>query len=158
MRRSGPMYVEITEKPFDPWRLLSEYTPRVMVRGTTPARAGEFGAVAVFVGTMRDFNQGDEVKAMWLDHYPGMTRAHIERAVERAAAGYTVGDALVVHRVGGVSPGDAIVLVAVWAAHRRDAYAVNRLIMEDLKSRVPFWKRESLTDRARWVEQNTPGE
>lgn len=145
------MPVEILEQTFDPWRKLSEYEP------AGPPRAGRFGAVSVFVGSMRDFNQGDEVKAMTLEHYPEMTRAQIERTVERAAAKHAIGDALVVHRVGKVSPGEAIVLVAVWAEHRRDAYAANRCIMEDLKSTAPFWKREFLSDGARWVKQNTPG-
>ncbi len=148
------MQVEIVEQVFDPWRRLSEYQP-----GRTPqaSRAGEFGAVSVFVGTMRDFNQGDEVKMMRLEHYPEMTRAYIESAIGHAADEYAIGDALVVHRVGEILPGEAIVLVAVWAAHRRDAYAVNRRIMEALKSGAPFWKREVLNDDTRWVRENTPG-
>ncbi len=151
------MRMEIVEDVFDPWRVLSEYKPGSALRGDAVARAGEFGAVAVFVGTMRDFNQGDAVKAMHLEHYPGMTDTHMERAVESAAARYAIGDVLLVHRVGAVLPGEAIVLVAVWAAHRGDAYGANRHIMEALKTKVPFWKRESLDSAARWVEQNTPG-
>ena len=145
------MQVEILERAFDPWRKLSEYEP------AGSSRLGKFGATSVFVGSMRDFNQGDEVKAMTLEHYPEMTRAHVERTLERVAAERAIGDALVVHRVGEVSPGEAIVLVAVWAEHRRDAYAANRYIMEDLKSKAPFWKREVLNHGARWVKENTPG-
>ncbi len=148
------MPVEILEQTFDPWRKLSEYKP---VGSSRSSRAGRFGAVSVFVGSMRDFNLGDEVKTMTLEHYPEMTRAHLERTVERAAAEHAIGDALVVHRVGEVSPGEAIVLVAVWAEHRAAAYAANRYIIEDLKSTAPFWKREVLNDGARWVEENTPG-
>ncbi len=149
------MQVEIIESAFDPWRRLSEYRPRKS--GAGAAHPGEFGAASVFVGTMRDFNQGDEVTAMYLEYYPRMTHAQIERTLERAASEHAIGDALVVHRVGEVLPGEAIVLVAVWAAHRRDAYAANRCIMEDLKSKAPFWKRETLKHGARWVKENTPG-
>ncbi len=152
------MQVKIVEHAFDPWRSLSEYKPRESFRESSrELRRGEFGAVSVFVGTMRDFNQGDEIKTMHLEHYPEMTRTHIESTVERAAAEHAISDALVIHRVGKVLPGEAIVLVAAWAAHRRAAYAANRCIMEDLKSRAPFWKRESLSDGTRWVEENTPG-
>ena len=151
------MRIEIVEGSFDPWRVLSGYKPGSMLHGNAVARAGEFGAVAVFVGTMRDFNQGDMVKAMHLEHYPGMVHTCIERLVESAAAKYSIGDVLLVHRVGDVSPGEAIVLVAVWAAHRSDAYGANRYLMEALKTSVPFWKRESLDNTVRWVEQNTPG-
>ena len=154
---NSSMRVEITEKPFDPWRTLSEYRP-CEAKQNSAARAGEFGAVSTFVGKMRDFNHGDEVKVMRIVHYPEMTRAHIEQTIEQVMVEHAVGDALVIHRVGDVLPGETIVLVAVWAVHRRDAYAANRCIMEDLKTRVPFWKQESLTDSTRWVEQNTPGE
>ena len=142
------MQIEIMEQAFDPWRRLSEYS--------ATAVSGQFGATAVFVGTMRNFNRGDEVKSMQLEHYPEMTSTQLERIVERAATKYAIGDALVVHRVGEILPGDAIVLVAVWAVHRRDAYAGNRDIMEELKSTAPFWKRELLSDGARWVRENTP--
>ena len=151
------MRIEIAEDSFDPWRVLSEYKPGSSLCGKAAARAGEFGAVAVFVGTMRDFNQGDTVRAMHLEHYPGMAHTHIKRVVESAAARYAIGDVLLVHRTGDVLPGEAIVLVAVWAAHRGDAYGANRHIMEELKVRVPFWKRESLDKATRWVERNTPG-
>ena len=149
------MRVEISERIFDPWRRLSEYKPAASVqhgRSSAP-----FGALSVFVGSMRDFNQGDRVTAMRLEHYPQMTQAHLERTLKRAAEKYAIGDALLIHRVGEVLPGEPIVLIAVWAAHRRDAYAANRRIMEELKSGAPFWKQEFLDDGARWVTQNTAG-
>ena len=152
------MHLEITEHPLDPSRVLSGYEPGGALHGDVAARAGAFGAISVFVGTMRDFNQGDTVKSMHLEHYPEMARACIEQVIERAADRHEIGDVLVIHRTGDVLPGEAIVLVAVWAAHRRDAYGANRYIMEELKSRVPFWKRESLEGKARWVEQNTLGD
>ncbi len=121
------------------------------------AQHGRFGATAVFVGTMREFNEGDPVRAMTLEHYPGMTERHLESIVHMAFERWDLQDALLLHRVGDLHPGDPIVLVAVWSAHRRDAYEANRWIMEDLKSRAPFWKREELEQGHRWVASNTPG-
>lgn len=151
------MKVEILKQTFDPWRVLSEYRPQESLHGSSAASAGKYGAAAVFIGAMRKLNEGDAVQAMQLEHYPEMTRAHIERTIEQVAAEHMIGDALVMHRVGEVKPGETIVLVATWAEHRRNAYAANRLIMEDLKSKAPFWKREILSGGARWVEANTPG-
>ena len=152
------MHIEIMEASFNPWQILSEYKPCTSLQGVSQARVGEFGATAVFVGTMRDYNQGDEVTSMYLEHYPEMTHTHIEQTLEHATKNYAVGDVLVIHRVGKILPGEAIVLVAVWATHRRDAYVANRYIMEALKSKTAFWKRESLVDGKRWVKTNTAGE
>jgi len=141
------MKIEIREQPFDPWAELAAHQSDL--RG--------FGATAVFVGTMRDFNESESVDRMMLEHYPGMTEKHLENICGQAAARWDIVDALVIHRVGDIYPGDPIVLVAVWSAHRREAYEANRYIMEDLKSSAPFWKKETLDDRERWVEKNTPG-
>lgn len=142
------MTVEILEQPFDPWRKVSAHERRL--------RAGGHGALALFVGTMRDFNDGDGVEALWLEHYPGMTEHCLRRAIENARAAHDTEDVLVVHRIGRVFPGDAIVAVAVWAAHRHDAWAVNRALVEELKSKAPFWKKEKLAGGERWVGRNTP--
>lgn len=141
------MKVEIREQPFDPWRELAGHQ----------AFLDSFGATCVFVGTMRDFNESVRVDHMMLEHYPGMTEKHLQDICEQAAEQWTVVDALVIHRVGMIYPGDPIVLVVVWSAHRKDAYEANRFIMEDLKSSAPFWKKETLGDGERWVEKNTPG-
>lgn len=141
------MKTEIREQPFDPWTELAGHQ----------AGLSAFGATAVFVGTMRDVSESARVNHMMLEHYPGMTDKHLAQICEQAAARWRVIDALVLHRVGDLYPGDPIVLVAVWAAHRRDAYEANRFIMEDLKSRAPFWKKETLEEGERWVEKNTPG-
>ena len=114
-------------------------------------------ATAVFVGTMRDVNESARVERMVLEHYPGMTEKHLQAICGQAAEKWDVIDTLVLHRVGDVYPGDPIVLVVVWSAHRKDAYEANRVIMEDLKSRAPFWTKETLDDGERWVEKNTPG-
>jgi molybdopterin synthase catalytic subunit len=94
---------------------------------------------------------------MVLEHYPGMTERHLERIAASAVERWRLDEVLVVHRVGEIRPGDAIVLVAVWSAHRAHAFESCRHIMEDLKSNAPFWKKERTADGSRWVAGNTPG-
>jgi len=144
--------IEIREQAFDPWQILREYE-----HSHDDIHAGQFGATAVFVGTMRDFNEGDKVTAMTLEHYPGMTERHLQAISEEAAQRWALLDSLIVHRVGEIQPADSIVLVAVWSAHRADAFDASRYLMEELKSRAPFWKKEQLREGGpRWVEKNTP--
>lgn len=144
------MQITIASKPFDPWQLLGEYRPAAL--------AGKYGATAVFVGSMRDFNEGDEVLCMELEHYPGMTENFLSALAQEAMQRWDIHDVLIVHRVGEIRPDESIVLLAVWSAHRGAAYEANRYLMETLKSRAPFWKKETLGDQTmRWVEKNTPG-
>jgi len=145
------MTVEILDSAFDPWHRLAEYQARGM------QRAGQFGATAVFVGTMRDFNQDSPVQGMLLEHYPGMTENYLEKISREAVRRWDLMDSLIVHRVGELLPGEPIVLVAVWSAHRKAAFEASRYLMEELKSKAPFWKKEQLQEGARWVESNTPG-
>jgi len=146
------MLIELRAEAFDPWREVQAY------QANFQDLAGKFGATAVFVGSMRDFNQGDGVSAMSLEHYPGMTEKQLQRIVECAQSRWQLLDSLVLHRIGNVKPQDALVLVAVWSAHRGDAFDASRYIMEELKSQAPFWKRETLSDgRQRWVEKNSDG-
>ncbi|MCG6864483.1 MAG: molybdenum cofactor biosynthesis protein MoaE, partial [Thiogranum sp.] len=121
------------------------------------AAPGQFGATAVFVGTMREFSAGDNVQSMVLEHYPGMTEKHLEKICGQARTRWELNDSLIVHRVGELHPGDPIVLVAVWSAHRKAAFEASRWLMEELKTQAPFWKKEQLADASRWVEKNTPG-
>lgn len=145
------MQVEIRDASFNPLEALSAYQEvQVDLRG-------KVGATACFIGTMRDFNQGDCIERMHLEHYPGMTEKHLQRILEEAGEQWTLLDALVIHRVGVVYPHDPIVLVAVWSAHRGAAFDACRFIMEALKSRAPFWKNEILASGERWVANNTPG-
>lgn len=137
--------------PFDPIAELEEY------QSAMRSQAGKFGATAIFVGTMRDFNEGDAVSKMTLDHYPGMTELHLQQIAEHAMDRWQLIDVLIVHRVGEIVPNEPIVLVAVWSAHRGAAFDGCRKIMEDLKSKAPFWKKEALKDETRWVETNTDG-
>ncbi|MGR8920253.1 MAG: molybdenum cofactor biosynthesis protein MoaE [Gammaproteobacteria bacterium] len=145
------MDVRITAEAFDP---LEEIRRAEQAMGEGRRRVG---AQASFVGSMRDFNDGAAVESMLLEHYPGMTERHLEAIAAEAAKRWGLDDVLLVHRVGEVRPGDAIVLVAVWSAHRAHAFESCRHIMEDLKSRAPFWKKEQTADGDRWVSNNTPG-
>lgn len=110
------------------------------------------GAVAAFVGTVRDVSDQSRVTAMTLEHYPGMTEKSLAAIVDEAKARWDICDALVVHRVGPLEPTDQIVLVAVTSAHRGEAFAACAFIMDYLKTRAPFWKKETTPDGARWVE------
>ena len=143
------MQIEIATSPFDPWAEVSRH------ERTLPK--GRCGAAAVFVGTMRDFNEGDEVRGMTLEHYPGMTERNLESIAAGTMDRLGLDDVLIVHRVGPLEPGDPIVLVAAWSAHRAAAFDGCREIMEHLKSKAPFWKKETLARGTRWVERNTPG-
>ena len=110
------------------------------------------GAIAAFVGVARDVNDGSAVATLTLEHYPGMTENALERIVVEAHARWRVIDALVVHRVGSLKPTDQIVLVAVTSEHRDDAFRACEFIMDYLKTRAPFWKKEATPGGARWVE------
>ena len=143
------MTVRVTAEPFDPYVELAAYAPR--------GEARRIGAAALFIGFMRDLNEGDDVVTMELEHYPGMTERALEQLRDEAVSRWQLDDALVIHRVGPLAPTDPIVLVAAWSAHRNAALEACRFLIEELKHRAPFWKREQLADRARWVEQNTPG-
>ena len=140
------MKVRVTDAPLDPWREIENH------RRAHPALAGSSGATAVFVGTMRDVSQGERVTAMTLEHYPGMTEKQLEAICREAAARWEILDSLVVHRCGVLAPDEPIVLVAVWAAHRDPAFAACRHIIDALKTRAPFWKREETASGPRWVE------
>jgi molybdopterin synthase catalytic subunit len=110
------------------------------------------GAVAAFIGTVRDVNAEASISGMTLEHYPGMTEKALATIVADAKARWDIMEALVIHRVGALKPADQIVLVAVTSAHRGEAFAACEFIMDYLKTRAPFWKKEQTPDGARWVE------
>jgi molybdopterin synthase catalytic subunit len=110
------------------------------------------GAVASFLGLVRDVNEGQGVSAMTLEHYPGMTEKALADIVAQARARWEVMDACVIHRVGPLKPTDPIVLVAVASAHRGDAFAACEFIMDFLKTRAPFWKKEATPEGEKWVD------
>jgi len=144
------MHVELRSTRFEPWQELADDT-------ANEAAAANFGATCAFVGTMRDFNDGAAVEAMFLEHYPGMTERQLEAITRETCAAHDLLDARIVHRVGTIEPGEAIVLVVVWSAHRQAAFAGCHALMEALKQRAPFWKQERRPDGHRWVQHNTPG-
>jgi len=143
------MRIELRTNNFDPYKEVSQYQGKL--------QPGEYGASAVFVGSLRDFNEGETVERMYLEHYPGMTEKHLHKICAQAQKQWTIIDGLVLHRTGDIKISDAIVLVAIWSAHRGDALDACRFIMEDLKHKAPFWKKEQLPDGERWVEKNTSG-
>ena len=144
--------IKIVSTGFDPFIEVPAYQKQQQLL------AGKYGATNLFIGTMRDFNEGDSVKGMTLEHYPGMTEKQLARVVSEAGDQWDFLDSLVIHRVGDVFPDDVLVLVAIWSVHRGAAFDASRFIMEALKSQVPFWKKEILADdNSRWVEKNTDG-
>ncbi len=110
------------------------------------------GAVASFIGTVRERNDGAGVSGMELEHYPGMTEAAVEAMIDDALRRFEILDARVVHRVGMLAPGDQIVLVAVTSAHRGAAFEACEFLMDYLKTQAPFWKKEHTPQGARWVD------
>lgn len=136
------MPVRVQTDDFDAGRELAE------LRGGDRA----VGAVAAFIGTVRDLNADAAVAGMTLEHYPGMTEKALASIIDEAKRRWDVVDALVIHRVGALKPADQIVLVAVTSAHRGEAFAACEFIIDYLKTRAPFWKKEETPDGARWVE------
>lgn len=110
------------------------------------------GAVASFIGLMRDVNDGTDVSGMTLEHYPGMTEKSIRDIVAQAQGRWNIIGARVIHRIGRLEPTDQIVLVAVASSHRGDAFAACQFIMDYLKTRAPFWKKETTAHGERWVD------
>lgn len=135
------MAVRVQEAPFDMGAEVSAFSA---------AQAG-MGAIVTFSGIVRDL-PGGGLEAMEIEHYPGMTESALEKIVEEARARFELGDALVIHRHGRLAPGALIMMVATAAPHRAAAFAGAEFLMDFLKSRAPFWKREITAEGARWVE------
>ncbi len=145
------MLIALRDRAFDPYAEISRFQSEIW------GPAGKYGATSVFVGTMRDFNEGDIVQNLWLEHYPGMTERELSRIVDEAAQRWSFLEALVIHRVGAIEPSECIVLIAIWSTHRSAALDATRHILEALKHQAPFWKKETLAQGYRWVEKNTSG-
>ena len=110
------------------------------------------GAIVTFVGLVRDLNLGDAVTGLFLEHYPGMTEKSLAAIVDEAAGRWPLHRVQIIHRVGQLMPSDQIVYVGVSAEHRGDAFAACEFIMDYLKTRAPFWKRETSAEGDRWVD------
>jgi len=139
------MTVRVTHDDFDAGREIAALR----------AADARVGAVASFIGTVRDVNDASQVSAMTLEHYPGMTEKALEEIVAQARVRFDVYDVLVIHRIGELRPTDQIVLVAVTSAHRGEAFDACRFVMDYLKTQAPFWKREQTPGGARWVDART---
>lgn len=114
---------------------------------------GRIGAVASFVGLVRDLNEGDAINSLTLEHYPGMTEKSIETIVKQAQERWDIYHAVVIHRIGELLPTDQIVLVAVASAHRGASFAACEFIMDYLKTQAQFWKKERIGDNERWLDE-----
>ena len=112
----------------------------------------DVGGLASFVGLVRESNDGHAIQGMTLEHYPGMTESALEDICAQAASRWNLLDMVVIHRVGALVPGDRIVLVGVASTHRGDAFEACEFVMDYLKTRAPFWKREDTPSGSRWVE------
>ena len=112
----------------------------------------EIGAVAAFIGLVRDFSEHTDVQGLYLEHYPGMTESSLERIAQDAGERWNLSAVRIIHRVGELSVGDQIVLVLVGSAHRGDAFDACRFIMDYLKVKAPFWKKEKTAKGEHWVE------
>ena len=112
----------------------------------------DVGAVASFIGLVRDSNDGHDIRAMTLEHYPGMTEKALTEICRAAHARWNILETLVIHRVGALAPGDRIVLVGVSSGHRGEAFQACEFIMDYLKTRAPFWKKESTPQGEKWVD------
>ena len=135
--------IRVQQAPFD-----AGEEQRALLAGRT-----DIGAVVSFTGLVRDFNERPEVAALTLEHYPGMTEAALAEIVEEAQERWPLDGVSVIHRVGRLAPGDPIVLVVVASAHRRAAFEACDFIMDYLKTRAPFWKKEHASDGDYWVSE-----
>lgn len=112
----------------------------------------DVGAITTFVGTVRDINQDDKVRGLHLEHYPGMTERELDKILNEAASRWSLIAATVIHRIGDLLPGDEIVFVGIASEHRGDAFKSCEFVMDYLKTRATFWKKETTNDGERWLE------
>lgn len=134
------MHIAVQEDLFDPGAELNRFS----------ADLNGMGAVVSFSGIVRDTDAGD-LQAMEIEHYPGMTERAIAKIAGEATERWALGDVLVIHRYGNLSPGEPIMMVATAAPHRRDAFEAAEFLMDYLKSRAPFWKKEVTGGGTGWV-------
>lgn len=133
------MSVRVQEEPFDPGTELNDFSSADL----------DMGAIVTFTGVVRDVGGG--LKHMMIEHYPGMTQSALEQIAESATDRWKLGKVLVIHRYGALKPGENIMMVATASRHRADAFSAAEFLMDYLKSRAPFWKKEITNDGADWV-------
>ena len=134
--------VIVQEQPFD---FTKEYS-------RLKSASMEVGAVSVFIGTVRDLNDGNEVVGLKLEHYPGMTEKEVSKIIDEADERWDIITATVIHRIGHLAPGDEIVFVGVSSQHRSDAFQACEFIMDYLKTKATIWKKETVVEGERWLK------
>jgi len=132
----------VQQEDFDPGAELERL--RGKLQGIT-------GAMVSFIGLVRDLNEGDGITGMTLEHYPGMTEKALAAIAAEATARWKLNDAVIIHRVGSLAPNDRIVLVIAASAHRKEAFRACEFMIDALKTKAPFWKKETTPRGARWV-------
>jgi molybdopterin synthase catalytic subunit len=141
------MRISVQEKPFDLGQESAQFA----------AGHKDMGAIVTFTGVVRDLVD-DPMEAMEIEHYPAMTETAISQFAAQAMVRFSLGDVLVIHRYGRLRPGEMIMMVATAARHRKDAFEAASFLMDYLKSRAPFWKREISASGAAWVAANDADE
>ena len=128
-----------------------DFDPGRELEALRSACAGKAGALVSFIGLVRDLNEGECVSQLTLEHYPGMTEKALGEIREQACTRWNLLDAVIIHRVGPLAPGDRIVFVAAACAHRGDAFRACEFMIDTLKTEAPFWKKEVTADSTRWL-------
>jgi len=134
--------IRVQQEDFDPGAELERLRGRLQ---------GRVGAMVSFIGLVRDLNEGAEITGMTLEHYPGMTEKALAAIAAEATTRWKLNDAVIIHRVGPLAPNDRIVLVVAAGAHRKEAFRACEFIIDVLKTKAPFWKKEATPGGARWV-------
>ena len=138
--------IQVQAEDFDPGAALEQLRRN---------SGGKTGAVVSFIGLVRDLNDGDSIREMTLEHYPGMTEKALEIIETTARERWDLSDVVIIHRIGPLSPGDRIVFVAAASAHRKEAFRACEFMIDTLKTDAPFWKKEVTDNGTRWVSAPT---
>jgi molybdopterin synthase catalytic subunit len=133
--------IRVQREPFDAAAELKKFN-----------RTGDAGGTVMFVGTVRDRNEGSRIEAMTLEHYPGMTERSLEEIESEAHRRWPLSNSLIIHRYGRLMPGEDIVLTLTQSAHREAAFEACAFLVDYLKTRAPFWKLEEVSGEAKWVK------
>jgi molybdopterin synthase catalytic subunit len=134
--------IRVQQEDFDPGAELERLRGRLQ---------GRVGAMVSFIGLVRDLNEGADITGMTLEHYPGMTEKALAAIAAEATARWKLNDAVIIHRVGPLAPNDRIVLVVATCAHRKEAFRACEFMIDILKTKAPFWKKEATPDGDHWV-------
>ena len=134
--------IRVQQEDFDPGAELERLRGRLQ---------GRVGAMVSFIGLVRDLNEGDAITGMTLEHYPGMTEKALAAIAAEATARWKLNDAVIIHRVGSLAPNDRIVLVVAAGAHRKEVFRACEFMIDILKTKAPFWKKEASPGGDRWV-------